>query len=370
MDVFRLNNPSSVSGPVNGEIINNIKSKTWIERYNSAGEFTFIAAPETGIIERLPIGSFVSHINTKQVMMVEDHEIKEQKGRETEVKLTGRSIEAPLFEIRVLGANKPTSDNTPAEYILASDNTWDQAVQLLRHHSYLSLQSQPGNALPNLIVLTNVSTSGVTVERVLSKGTVYSKLLEILAVEDLGIKSIRPHLNWANWAGEDDLTLEIHKGVDRSIDVVFSYTSGDLVSADYFGSNRKHRNYAYIYGRWVDAFVTTTNNYYDRRQLLVDASDIDGHLTANPTGTARVRIRDLMRERGASALGMNKMITITSADLGENDLRFQYRSDYDIGDRVTVRGNYNTTAIMRVAEYVETEDETGAKAYPTLSLYP
>ncbi len=40
---------------------------------------------------------------------------------------------------------------------------------------------------------------------------------------------------------------------------------------------------------------------------------------------------------------------------------------YDVGDIITVDGEYNATTTMRISEYVEIEDETGDSGYPTFS---
>jgi hypothetical protein len=47
---------------------------------------------------------------------------------------------------------------------------------------------------------------------------------------------------------------------------------------------------------------------------------------------------------------------------------YQYRRDYNIGDLVSIDGNFGQTAVMRVIEYAEIEDENGNSGHPTLAL--
>ena len=78
MDIFTLEH--SGSSYKNGELINGIYKKQWIERYLDPGEFTLVCTPTDEIREKLAIGTLISHIDTEEVMIVEDHEIEEKVG--------------------------------------------------------------------------------------------------------------------------------------------------------------------------------------------------------------------------------------------------------------------------------------------------
>jgi hypothetical protein len=60
-------------------------------------------------------------------------------------------------------------------------------------------------------------------------------------------------------------------------------------------------------------------------------------------------------------------ITITRADASDIT-RYEYRKDYNVGDLVSLDGNFGQIAVMRVMEYVEIEDENGESGHPTLAL--
>ncbi len=93
VDIFRFTNPIEPTRMEQGEIVNGITNKLWIERYTEAGEFTFVAPLNTNLKEKLPIGSFVSHINSDDIMIVENHELSEDQGQESKITITGRSFE-------------------------------------------------------------------------------------------------------------------------------------------------------------------------------------------------------------------------------------------------------------------------------------
>jgi hypothetical protein len=74
-----------------------------------------------------------------------------------------------------------------------------------------------------------------------------------------------------------------------------------------------------------------------------------------------------MSARGRAAIKGQSNITITQADVS-NTTMYQYRRDYNIGDLVSIDGNFGQTAVMRVIEYAEIEDENGNSGHPTLAL--
>ena len=100
--------------------------------------------------------------------------------------------------------------------------------------------------------------------------------------------------------------------------------------------------------------------------MYVDASDIDGEQTEYPSGLGLALIRIAMSARGKEKLAAQKEIALAKADVGA--AKAVYRQHYEVGDLVTVVGNYHEATTMRVTEYVEIEDENGNTGSPTLDL--
>jgi hypothetical protein len=101
--------------------------------------------------------------------------------------------------------------------------------------------------------------------------------------------------------------------------------------------------------------------------MLVDATDVDGFIGEVPTGAGLIYTLAVLAERGRKALRNQNTITIAQADIAETT-RYQYRVDFNVGDLVTVDGNFDQMAKMRVVEYAEVEDENGYSGHPTLAL--
>lgn len=367
MDLFKFTNPNAPTKMEQGQIINGLTSKMWVERYLKNGEFKLVAPADTGIKEFLPIGTFISHKDTTEIMIVENHEIVDDRGAESALTITGRGLET-YFENRVVNSNRafPVAAGL-VEYSLVADYTWNQIVTLLSDHLIPSNLLDDNNAFPYLSIQTTVPGVSASVARTVSRGDLYSALLNLLAIDKLGIKIIRPG-SWSPLGASPDTDVVIHRGVDRTATVIFSHDSGEVITSDYLWTNRNLKNAALVTGKWVEVEVVPAATGYDRRWMYINASDIDQGQTVAPVDPDLTAIRNAMIQRGNDALVAQNMLQLTKAQLTKEATKAVYRVDYDVGDLITILGDYNTTTTRRVTEYVEIEDASGESSYPTLEI--
>lgn len=369
MDIFRYLNPTSSTKMEQGEIINGLTSKMWIERYRESGEFTLKARIDSGVRNKLPIGSFISHVDTKEIMIVENHEISEGNHENSDITITGRGLET-FFENRVVGSNiSPTQllfENSK-DYILAADYTWAQCLFVFNDHTSPAAVYDDDDGFPYLEILSEVSYGRVA-QRKVPKGPLYNAMLSLLEIENLGLKVVRPGIWFTPPLALADVALVVHNGVDRRDTVVFSYLSGEIQSADYFWTNRMHKTAAFVMGTWLQTRVVNPGTFYDRRMILVDGTDIDQQYTTLPVGATRTAVLAGLTDRGQDVIDAMKNIALTKVDTERVSTQHVFRRDYEVGDLVTVNGNYNESTVMRVTEFVEIEDENGQQGYPTLTV--
>jgi hypothetical protein len=368
VDFFRFLNPTDPMKMEQGILIPHLKSKMWIERYDQAGEFTFVADVKSGVRDLLPIGSFVSHVDTPEIMIVENHEISDKKDTDAEITISGRGFESD-FESRIVGSNKvfPTS-GAASEYILDAGYLADQIVTLISNHILAVNLVDDDDALPFVSIVNQVVAAGEQVVRSIKRGTLYERLQELLAVQLLGTKIIRPGVTSPLGGASPNTALVIHKGVDRTAQIVISEDTGEITSADYLWSSKKRKNAALITGRWVETRVVGPETNKDRLWMTVDASDIDQNFETEPVGADLAAIVAAMEQRGREALSAQNDVALTKVDVSKNSNNAAYRTDFNVGDLITVLGSYNSSTTMRISEYVEIEDQTGAQSGPTLSL--
>lgn len=377
MDFFKFNiDPVSPTILRKGEIINGISKSMWIERYRPGGEFTFVAPVSSGLRELLPPGTFISHVDSEEVMVVENHEIPETGETNPDITITGRDL-VSVLEQRIVGQNKtwpiPYGTTLPLpEYTLTAAKTWVQARQLINDHIHPSVVLNASDGIDGIRTeyAINRPSVGASTDTNVPIGTVYARLLDHLAIDDLGIKSVRPGPTSPYPSSSNEyVVFVIHDGFDRRSQVLISYDSGEIKSADYLWSNKKNKTAALVTGRWVQSMVGGTGSGFDKRVIHVDGTDIDSFLSAAPDpGFETTYLRNLMTDRGNQVLASLNDVVIVKPEMSDTLSRYTYRLDYRVGDIVTIIGNYGVQAAMRVIEYVEVEDQNGETGYPTLAV--
>jgi hypothetical protein len=371
MDLFKF--VPGTGGPtvlVEGQAINGFTSVMWTERYKEPGEFEIQSALSVGLRDFLPLGTLISHADTLEVMIVENHEINETRDEDPTLTITGRTFDS-ILEQRIVGMNIARASTTHllTDYTLPAAHTWEHANDLINQHIWGSTTPPlvAGDKLPNVVAQVDISgVSGPVTARTFDRGTVLERVHELLDVDEIGIKTAR-----RNEFGVDGspltTTIYLYTGVDRSHLVHFSWQSGDLDSADYLFTNKDMKNSALVVSRYLTWVVDMGPVEYDRRMMIVDASDLDDNLDTVPTGTALADIINKMGVRGQEVLKAQKQITITRADISSTT-QYEYRKDFNVGDLVSVDGNFGQIAKMRVVEFVEIQDENGESGHPTLAL--
>lgn len=369
MDIIKFDNPNDQMKMESARVVNGLSSKTWIERYTTPGEFTLLAPAASGIKDILTEGSFISHIDSDQIMIVENQEIDETSGTVPQIKITGRSWES-YCEQRIVGNNAVFPVLGPlVDYPLAADNTWNQVVTLIQDHIYGSNLVDPNYAIPYVSVLAIVTPTGLEqppLARTSKHQDLYTAISAIMTIDNIGIRAIRPGPNTPAGVPEGNMALLVHAGIDRTKTVGFTYISGQVVSGTYLWSIKSLKNCALITSTWVEtSYDQLAPTGYDRRVMLVDASSLDSALTEAPTGDDLTTLINNMRQMGAEAIAAQATTVLSQVNIGSGP---QYRKDYGLGDLVSVSGDYNEITTMRVTEFAETEDDTGSTAYPTLTV--
>lgn len=363
MDFFKFTSGTSPTLLENGQFINNLENSMWIERYSAPGEFSFTAYMSTDLGNFLPLGTLVSHMDTSEVMIVENQEVQENQEDDPYIIITGRSF-VSFLENRIIGVNAARSSNFVSDYTLSADDVWDQIVLMINQHVKSGV-ADTNDALTDIQATTALGTGGESIARTIEQGTVLERVLELLDVDNMGIKTVRKNFNAGSPSGTE---IQIYKGTDKSQSVRFSWLHGDMEAANYLLSLKDFKNAALVKGQYVWTVVETGPTKFERRTMFIDASDIDSHITPAPTGDVSAIVAK-MTTRGNEALAKQNTITISQSDISENT-QFKYRRDYGLGDLITLESNFNQSFVMKVVEYAEIEDENGESGHPTLALPP
>lgn len=378
MDLIKFEAGTSPTELNAAQVVEGFDSLTWVERYRKAGEFKIVAPMSSGLIDTLPIHTLVSMTESLDLMFVENHVLKEKRGKDPIVEISGRSFDAWLTN-RIVGMEQdlsgPVNELDGVEIILAEDPTWDQVVTLINTHiDENTIPNNPGDALPSMVAMadnpgTLTSITATEDQRTLKRGEVYGRVLEILGVDDLGLRMVRRN-PFGDLGDPDDTWFLVHAGTDRSGSVIFSWTAGDLDSADYLWSGKTDKNSALVMGDYYElSSYSFGDEGFDRRSTIVEASDIDGLYTDPPIGLYRDDVLAAMATRGRQEMAEQNAYILTRADISPN-ASFTYREDYDIGDIISLDGSYGDIVPMRVTEFTQILDKGNETGHPTLeALY-
>lgn len=365
MDIFKFKYDSDPTMPTEGELINGLTSKMWVERYSEFGEFELISPLSKGVREFLPLGTWISHVDTYEVMIVENHEIEDDGESDPILKTTGRSL-VSFLEERYIGAD--WARFSPSVYSgggVGADSLQVQIANLINSCINTGSAGSEGDDLPGIDAVYQADV-GTSVTRDYKRGQLWKQVKDLLPIDDLGIRSIRR--NGFSIIGDDTITqIQVYAGADRSDTVIFSWRAGDLDQAQYLFTIKNLKNAAYVTGKWIGVVVDGPEEGFDRRFMEVDASDIDEQFSAEPAGGDLTSVIAKMTARGEEALRSQSTIVLAQADI-PNIRQYRYRDDFILGDIIRLSGNFGEIANMRITEYTEIEDENGESSHPTLTL--
>lgn len=388
MDVVRLG-PSGNTSYLPDELIEHYTSFIWTERFEDAGDFQL----NTPYIEKmqnlLPEGTFISTLQTNEIAVVEDHSIEISEDGTTELVITGRTLDSFTEHRNVRGPYKKKRK-------MAQEYTPTQAACVLLWNSFDNLSgidvTRAGSTgwttkdkVPNTDISNGVAPFDTANSRNwwLRAGPLEDQLRNILLLGDLGIRTIKPNsdeyykvnvttgsTNLGDYShelivGSPKLRLQIYKGIDRSETVAFNYRHNDFEKAKYFFSNKEHKTGVQILmnSGGNEVFRATGAVDYtgwDRRMMSFDPDEPD---EAEFVEEYRIASEsDALRE-----LKKHRRTSLFTADISPL-ASYSFGRDYNLGDTVSLHGEFRGTQKMVVNEYVRTQDHEGDREFPGLAL--
>lgn len=364
------------------DTVRKFESLAWIERYRDAGDFQLRAIDDVSILTTLPVGSLVSHTDTREVMIVENHEIFRDQKKKLQVTVSGRSLESmaenrttPNSQLPFWNATQ-TVETPTMVFASSSPEIVAQILQMRFQGAPPPFIGDPGEffyyaptgqIIPNLICYASIARPTPSANFPMKRGELYQVVLELLAMTDAGIKVNRPSPSAV--LGEK-LYFIVHDGVDLTEEVVFYAAREDLDSAKYFKSIKGYKNYATIAAlrhsipEYQSLALTAPEVGFKRRILYVEAQDLKLH---PDNYVPDVSGPDAVSTRAQSELDHYPKLALLEAKIS-NNAKPKFKYDYDVGDLVTVIGEFDVRETMRVSEHILTVDKDGIKGYPTLSI--
>lgn len=411
MDVVRLDSNYRPDVLVEGW-----SSMTWAERYSGLGEFSMVTPLIADSRAMIPEGSFISLLDSDEVMMVDSHIIERDDTGGAVNKITGSAFPTFLAERDTVGKGVNT-DLYPNDWQLKRPYTPAQAVAALIWNHLVNnstrftgpsedLNGDPMNKVgdPRLLIpnlrMTYSEPIGLWVDPTpdtsgeydgptgtrkwsLSRGSLDGPVFEILGLGKLGLRTVRPRdlsRRFISFSAAGDvafstqtasmLTMDVYQGRDLTEKIVFRYDAGQIDNPKYLYSIKGYKNIAHVSSAQKELIVAApgTNpnvSGIERRVLYFDAGnladlDIDGEFT--DADWTRV-----LTQKALTELENHNKVALFDGEISPlADVK--YGTDYRLGDRVTLQAEYDLDAEMMVSEYIRSQDADGETGYPTLTF--
>ena len=343
------------------ETVNDFDSLVWVERYQVAGDFKLEVLDQISILSQLPLGTLISHTNTKEVMIVENHEFDRTANKSIKVTVSGRSFETFAEQRVTLGSEQPLEDEITGDAIVESVgplSSADVAAYLLAARLEDGTASA-NDEITNLVVDTDMRDPDAVLTHTIKRGDIYTRVLELLKLGDAGLKTIRPN------GAQTTMNLVVHDGDDLTDTVIFYAQNEDLSDAKYLWSIKNYKNYAMVAAKifalqYRQRDVGSTQTGLNRRIMYEEAPDLEGDYVAGSTD-------DPVEARAQTVMGEKKMVALIQATISPT-ARPKFKINYDVGDLVTVYGEFGASQIMRVTEHILTVDKDGMRGFPSLNI--
>lgn len=356
------------------KLIEGYDSLIWTERYTVASEFKLTTYNIRETKSALPLDSFVSLLDSLEVMMVETHEIVEDSDGVDQLIVTGRSVETFLegrsawAEPSYIGT-EPISWARWVSYYESRNNADLAALAIFASVVSTISHDRPNELLPGVAVThTLQSTYGGDQNALMERGDTYSAVLKFLDVDNLGIRSLRPpgsgnRISFNASGGKLSTTMsftstlrfDIYDGIFRT-GVNFSQDAGHIDNPRHLWTKRGLKNVAWaktpVMGYIIPRSAPEAYGF-DRRLQIMEFGE-EFNTFAKITKQA---VRDMNQTKNTDIF----------SGLVSPSAPYTYGVDYNLGDLVMMSGKYTDPQIMRVTEYIRTEDQEGERGYPTLS---
>ena len=330
MDLYILD---TTGNPV--AVIDSYKSLIWTKRYYTCGDFELCLSANTDLLNYLKIDNLIIRDNDDTVMIIKKIEIITDVENGDFFIISGRSLES-LLSRRIIWMQTNISTNNPADavYTLIKQNTLSGTPRNIPRLSIDETFSMNGNL--------NIQFTG-------------DNLLE-------AITAICKRFGFGFRMNQNFVFSCYRRG---KINVAFSHEFDNIISSNYSCDYTNYASCALVAGEGEGTArktIAVSNNIsgLKRREIYIDARD----LSTNDGEISDTDYYVKLSQRGEEKL--NEFAVATAFD-GEIEplSTYAYKSDYNIGNIVTVENKYGVISSPRIVEIIESWDENGYIIIPT-----
>jgi hypothetical protein len=378
MDLYTLD-----SNFLKTDVVDDFSSVIWTERNYRAGDVTLVTDASDKNMQMLAEGTRLALQGSKEVMILETQSIEHDV-----LTVTGSSLLAFLQHRALRHLVKQDerhwarSGRTPAQHM--GDIITNLIINDPSHISGQDTGLLAVDAIPNL-VLGAINAADDQVNVAIPYGSVYDALVNLAETYNVGQSLYLDHADSSgyqlkytaylgNFRTRDQRTTRIKGAVTNEL-VLFSPALDNLTNIKELSSMSGYKNVCYVFvpGNPLGDPIHPPGIAYapgeegvtgfDRRVLMVFAEDI----TTDQVGGDFTILYYLMVQRARNELANNNYTRMVDGEVVPQS-QYEFGVDYFLGDIVELQGHKGYNQQAQITEYIRTQDESGEKAYPTVTV--
>ncbi|WP_289285702.1 siphovirus ReqiPepy6 Gp37-like family protein [Parablautia intestinalis] len=326
-------------------VIDVYRSLIWTRKYKEAGTVELHAALNSRNLALLQEGHIVTMTGSVESAIIEGIAADDYSN---EITATGHMLSSGLSRRGI------------KTIVNVSNETFEDVMRKLVDVSAINSQKP----LPRL-ALGERKGIGEKVTLQVSYKDLYTYLMKLSACSNLGFR-IRGDYK------AKQFYFEVYEGKDHSVNqtgnkrVIFSEVYRNINKATYTSNSQNYKTHAIVFGDGegavrtvMEATIDSTATGWERRELMVDARDIQrDNLTTAQYQSALI-------QRGNEKLAEYGIVECLEAVTLPN-VNFTYKTDYDLGDIVTVNKKaWGIKMDKRITEVQEIYENGGLSVVPT-----
>lgn len=392
LDLYTMNENFIPKDPVD-----EFQSVIWTERYSSAGEVQLVVPAWDYYLELLKEGTYLGLAGSKEVMELKTNSI--ENGLLTVVgKTLVEFLDNRMHWPRTTDAEQPIGDYTPTADAKLGELIADRVDKMVINPvpftggaPFPAVNLDWARDKIEFLELGAVDSSGVAQRWTVPVGPLYSVIRDLAEKEGIGISL---YLDMADPEVGYVLKFTTYQGVDRTSanpdpNALIRLTPNmeTLSGLKEVRSIDGYKNVVYVnYQKQVTTHYEDPLNIpegFARRVMVTDAEgEPVGHkVPALRQGWDRrynggvyertvVGPEDIaaFREQNAKdALANHNYIRALDGQVSQNN-EYKFGTHYGLGDILELEGLTGIINKARVTEYIRSQDSTGVREYPTLSV--
>ena len=321
-------------------VVENHTSLIWTRRYFEVGEFELHAPITPDNLNLLLLGNIVWKRGSLEAGVIEDVTLA-QNNLQNQIIAKGRFLES-YMDRRLI---RPTF-------------TFDGKVEVAMRTILSNAVAIP------LVQLGTLNNFPETVEFQATYKNLLDYEVKLSKYSNIGFR-FRPDFT------NKTITFETYKGLDKTIHqsdrnrVIFAEAFNNITEAAYQENDQIYKNVCYVggEGEGSDRFYVTvgddTLTGLERREVFVSASDISSE------DLTQTEYENLLKQRGNNLLAEDVFSKVFECSTEANG-NFNYKTDYDLGDIVTIKkAAWGVEADLRITEVTEVYEYGAMVVTPT-----